>query len=356
MAINYPASLDDDASLHEIVNDLETTLDTSYTTPASTLDLVDGSDFPTTGGIIYVDDERGAYTGRSSDQLTGVTGLASNHDAAVVVEMNIDADHHNDVKDAVVAIETRVGITSSSVAGTLTKRIADMEALAYENNIVTFTSDDTYSKPSNLLYVKVTVIGAGGGGGGSRKGEAVGEAGGGGGGGGGGTVIKTYLDTDLDAGESITVGAGGTGANGSDGTAGATGGNSTFKSLTGSGGVGGNTAAPSANMVFSPKGAGGAASGGDINVAGQDGSGGVAQGTGLDTVIIWAGHGGGSTLSGGMMGTIWGGTADSQYDGDNATGIGSGGPGGIVMNDTDPQYAGGGDGADGIVIIEEYLE
>lgn len=40
----------------------------------------------------------------------------------------IDASHVNDLQDAVVALENRVGVTSSAVASSLTKRIAVLEA------------------------------------------------------------------------------------------------------------------------------------------------------------------------------------------------------------------------------------
>ncbi len=128
MSTNYPASLDDDAKLHQLVNDLNTTTSSAYTSPATTLDLTDASAFPSTGGVIYVNNERGTYTGKTANQLTGISGLGNNHNAGVVVEQNIDAEHHNNLKDAVIALETKVGVTSSAVAGTVIKRIADLEA------------------------------------------------------------------------------------------------------------------------------------------------------------------------------------------------------------------------------------
>lgn len=152
MTTNYPASLDDDASMHQLVNDLNTTVDTAYTSPATTLNVVDASAFPATGGVIYVNNERGTYTGKTGNQLTGIAGLGNNHNAGVVVEQNIDAEYHNNVKDAIVALETKMGVTSSAVAGTVIKRIADLEATASPLAKIDATVAPTATDDTNAGY------------------------------------------------------------------------------------------------------------------------------------------------------------------------------------------------------------
>lgn len=122
----YPGVLDTVTSLGELINNLSTTTSGSYTTPASTLDLTDGSSFPSTGGVIYVDNERGVYTGRTVNQLTGVTGLGNNHNAGVTVEQNYDADYPNAVIDAVIALQTKLGVTGDTTAGRIINELAKL--------------------------------------------------------------------------------------------------------------------------------------------------------------------------------------------------------------------------------------
>lgn len=128
MATLFPGSLDTAASLYDTVNNAESTLSGSHTAGGTTIDLTSAALFPSTGGVIYVGNERTTYTGKSSNQLTGMAVLSNNYSAGTVVAMYVDAEHHNALRGAVVAVEARVGVTGDTTAGTLTKRIADLEA------------------------------------------------------------------------------------------------------------------------------------------------------------------------------------------------------------------------------------
>lgn len=125
----YPTTLDDNTTLPEAVNACSDTLSSAYTAGGTTLNLTDATLFPSTGGIIYVGGERTTYTGKTSNQLTGVAALSNNYSAGAAVRMTVDAEHINLLKDAVVALETKVGVTGSTVAGTVEKRLADIDAL-----------------------------------------------------------------------------------------------------------------------------------------------------------------------------------------------------------------------------------
>lgn len=135
-----------------------------------------------------------------------------------------------------------------------------------------FTGNGTFTIPTGVTALKVTVVGGGGGSGGSVGVSCI--SGTGGSGGGGGTAIS-YL-TGLTPGNtiSVTVGAGGT-AGGSAPGGGGTGGNSSISSgtqtittATGNGGVGGNAG----NAITGNAGTGGTASGGTINISGSNGT------------------------------------------------------------------------------------
>lgn len=170
-----------------------------------------------------------------------------------------------------------------------------------------FTSSGTWTKPSGLTGNEIVTgyVWGGGGGGGNAGGAA---------GGGGGCFQFTYLSSQLNATESVTVGTGGSTTNG--------GGSSTFKGLTvggggpgttgGSNGGGGGITATSADF------AGGAANGGNSVWGGGGGNYG-----GLGGASIWGGAGG-SSSSQGPQTSVFGGNGGRQ----NSTGPTAPGGGG----------------------------
>lgn len=76
-------------------------------------------------------------------------------------------------------------------------------------NVVEYTSNDTYTPPSNLLYARVICVGAGGGGGAGRgsAGQMLGSSGGG-----GGSLASLVLTkNEIGSSQIITIGQGGLG-------------------------------------------------------------------------------------------------------------------------------------------------
>ncbi len=209
----------------------------------------------------------------------------------------------------------------------------------------------SYSPPEGVKAIKITVVGGGGGGAGavtSTSQEFVGA----GGGGAGGVCQKVISYDQLEPHYAIDVGAGGSGGSASPtaGTGarnGEAGGLSSVSSetllLSCGGGQGAIEDKASISATAFSGGAGGVASGGDLNLLGQRGGSGLTRGD----VSFQTGNGyGGNTILG-LGGPFQNG------NGSAATGYGSGGSGcgmipGFVLNRS------GGDGAPGIVIIEEY--
>jgi hypothetical protein len=188
-----------------------------------------------------------------------------------------------------------------------------------------FTSSGTYTKPSNLKYIKVTVVGGGGSGGGAQSSNTSG------GGGGGGASFKYISASELTATTTVTVGAGGAAVAAGD-TTGLTGGTSSFASFcSATGGIGGT-----AGSRAKAGGDGGLGSGGDFNYYGNaGGSGGEEDG------FANTGAGGGAALSGGGGK----GAENSTSAGAGNLGGGGGGTSGVVS----------GAGGSGFVNVEEFF-
>jgi len=250
------------------------------------------------------------------------------------------------------------------------------------SNFTDFISGGGGSLPVNIALTKsqtwvppvdgticIHVIGAGGGGGANISSYS--------GGGAGGYCKKSSLAVTTSGSFTVVIGAGGSGGLPGDGTAG---GNTTVagtglsSTLTANGGAGGTTS----NSV-----AGGAASNGDVNNAGQNssiyGGGGIrvnggsaytgnftggtcdslgdpslsgygylAGGLGGKYIGYGSGDSNGGFLSGGGT-THW--SANAEVSGGSG---GIGGGGGACKNDFSGNFANGGQGGNGIVIIQ-YL-
>ena len=188
--------------------------------------------------------------------------------------------------------------------------------------IQAFTSSGTFTVPAGVTKVKVTVVGGGAGGRTANNSTAQG------GGGSGGAAIKVI--TGLTPGGTVTVTVGTGGAANTDGVT------SSFGAYC------------SATGGFSPAfagpgggGAGGTATGGDINFTGGAGCGGNGV---SGTVNGTSGNGGSSIFGGAGLGVV--GTNAVNTAGAGAPGTGAGGAGGVGGPGT------GGAGGSGIVIVE----
>lgn len=124
MSTNYPTSLDSESTLYTVNNQAKTYLNGGLSTSggnngqSSSIDLVDGSVFPLTGNFLLIGRELIKYTTRVSNKLTGVTRgysgtTPATHRSGSEVRMVVMAEYHNNLKDAVIAIETKIGTTGS---------------------------------------------------------------------------------------------------------------------------------------------------------------------------------------------------------------------------------------------------
>lgn len=193
----------------------------------------------------------------------------------------------------------------------------------------------SFSKPAGARLHWVRCWGPAGAGGGVASGTGQAE---GGGGGAGAYVDKWYLDSDLSASESYTVGSGGTGVSGAAGNAGS--GATTFKGLSAGAGGGGTAMTPSTSTSQgAAPGTGGTASGGDTNINGGDGG----MGRTITGAAVFANFGGACPQGGpsisqrdfgqsaGVAGIFPGGGGTGAFGGGTAFAGGAGAAGRIMI-------------------------
>lgn len=221
----------------------------------------------------------------------------------------------------------------------------------------TFTSSSTYVPTPGMVYCIIECVGGGGGGGGAVNGAVTFGLAAGGGGGGGGYVKRTVSAGTIGGSQSVTVGSGGSGGSNA-GTDGSSGGPSSVGALaTATGGFGG-TGAPVGvqNSNAASGGSAGIGSGGDINAAGQPGGSGyiaVDEEDADEWAIAFPGTGGNSIYGAGALSVISS-AINTASAGQNGLLYGGGGGGAYVMFSTSTGFAGG-SGANGVVLITEYI-
>ena len=216
----------------------------------------------------------------------------------------------------------------------------------------TFTADGTYSPSAGATKALVYATGGGGGGGGTNGGESA-AVGGAQGGGGGATAMKFI--SPLASSYTVTIGSGGNGGAAGEQN-GVAGGNTTFTdgaslTLTANGGAAGTGITTSTYEHVGRGTAPATATGGDVNYAGGRG-GGFRNGDGAGDRQDAIGGFGGSSFFGEGAEESFESVNGNVDNGKDAVSKGGGGSGGCAQGAGD---SAGGAGADGIVLIYEYL-
>jgi hypothetical protein len=206
-----------------------------------------------------------------------------------------------------------------------------------------YTSSGTFAKADYpwLRAIRVRVVGGGASGGGAEiTGAGVVSVGSGGSAGGYSESFITDI-AGLTASVTVTRGAAGVGVVGASGAAG---GSSSFGAIvTANGGNAGPLRAATAPATLIIGAVASSAGTGQVATGGEAG----AIGVGLTTTFNNGGNGGSSVFGGGGAGTTF------NQNGQNATGFGSAGGGGANAQNQATARSGG-NGANGIVIVELY--
>lgn len=118
--LNYTTSLDDTTSLVAAANNISTTLTGAHNNSVTTITVASTTGFPTAGAI-SIDDEVIYYTGGGGGGTTftgavrGSDGTtAASHSGGASVELRVIARHISILRDAVIALETKLGIGAST--------------------------------------------------------------------------------------------------------------------------------------------------------------------------------------------------------------------------------------------------
>lgn len=209
-------------------------------------------------------------------------------------------------------------------------------------NVQVFNANGTYTPSAGMKYCKIECWGAGGGGAGARV-ENSNQVGGGGGGGGYSYIVVTAATIGLS--QTVTIGTGGTGGNGNP-TGGGSGGNTTVASLCIALGAAGGLIG---SATYANGGLGGGLGTGDFTCTGCRGQ------NGMKGVYFEGGEGGSSGVgSGGAPGIVLG-SQDAGVSGFGGKPYGGGGGAGSAGGPTLAQAGSGGAGANGYVVITEYI-
>lgn len=262
-----------------------------------------------------------AYTSQLGPQILGQGGSASaitfHRPGAFAVNFGLDTDN-----------VLKVGGWSMGGASYVILHSGNYTSYAAGSKLQsqTFTGSGTFTVPTGVTSVWVTMVGGGSGGGASAYGNGAG------GGGAGAYMIKRAVNVTPGSGVAVTIGGGGAGHPPDSQGNGSPGGATSFGSISCSGALGGGGIGQQQN---SQAGAGGAV-GGARQYTFAAGSLGGLVGRNVTGGVNWGGG------AGGLYGN--GGNASDAY-GESAVGNsgGGGGAGG---------YGGGGNGGSGMVIVE----
>ena len=326
-------------------------------TLASTLYIKDAPTEGSTNAALYVESGNSHFGGivditdaTDATDATGDTGaLRTEGGASIAKKLYVGTDL--DVDGTAELDNITIGGAQGSDGQVLT---STGSGVAWEDasggssvDSQTFTSSGTWTKPAGVTFVFVEVMGGGGGGGSGDKDSTYYSAGGGGGAG-GANDYRLFLASELDATETVTIGAGGSGGasqtnNGWSGNNGSSGGSTIFKNssvLSGTGGGGGNGGGTyegvggTSSPDWGHKGGSGAR--GDTNNGGTGGSGkftgggGAGGGQDADTGEHQGGNGGSAGGLAGGAGGAAGGVGGAAAGGSAGGAAGAGGAGGAA--------------------------
>lgn len=121
----WPGAIASDANLYIEVDfpNSVTALNGTINSSVTSINVTNASNYPTSGGFILIDSELIYFAGISGNTLTGCLRgqdgtLPATHLNNALVNMVIMAEHHNVLKNEIIAIETSLVLTPSTAVAT----------------------------------------------------------------------------------------------------------------------------------------------------------------------------------------------------------------------------------------------
>lgn len=112
----FPEKLDNDITMRLASNDARSHLSSGLSDNGDTINVTDGSPFPD-HGIVLVNAEMMYFEHKDGNRLYGLTRgwsgtRTQRHNKGDTVSAVIDADHHNSIRDALLKLQSKIGVVS----------------------------------------------------------------------------------------------------------------------------------------------------------------------------------------------------------------------------------------------------
>jgi hypothetical protein len=140
MATQYPFQLDSTTNIPNIVDLASpTTLSQSIGITDSTINVVSTSGYPINNGLIVIDKEQIFYTGSTPTSFTGCTRAANgtlniSHVAGVVVQSLVTASAYTNLRDAILQVESVLGVGGANIVGAVPPLITVTQLLKFASD------------------------------------------------------------------------------------------------------------------------------------------------------------------------------------------------------------------------------
>ena len=167
----WPSAVASNANLYVAVDfpNSVTALNGAINSSVTSINVTNASNYPSSGGYILIDNELIYFSGTSGNTLTGCLRgqdgtLAASHLNNAVVNLIVVAEHHNVLKDEIIAIETSLNLTPSfalvsDVSGRVNVSSTTSIEIGYVHGVTSSIQTQLNGKQASLGYTPVNKAG-----------------------------------------------------------------------------------------------------------------------------------------------------------------------------------------------------
>jgi hypothetical protein len=161
----WPTSIATNADLYIALDDFSTSLNGAINNSQTTITLASTVGLPTVG-ILTIESEKIKYTGVSGNDITGCTRgfsstTAASHVDGTYVALNVVEEHHNSLKDEIIALETSLNFTASramtsDVSGRLAVSAVTSTELGYVSGVTSAIQTQLNGKEPTITTLSIS--------------------------------------------------------------------------------------------------------------------------------------------------------------------------------------------------------